>query len=69
MFLILCYNDACSISSFVFHIVVLNSISVCYIFCDELFAIIKKGEIVGQLALLMCSNIAFVLMITNISYM
>ena len=54
-------NDTCSIMSFV------NSIPYFIIFFDEVFAIIKNGEIVGQLALLMCSNIALVLMITNIS--
>ena len=44
----------------------LNSIPYFIIFFDEVFAIIKKGEIVGQLAFLMFS-IALVLMITNIS--
>ena len=54
-------NATCAIMSFV------NSIPYFIIFFDEVFAIIKKGEIVGQLALLMCSNITLILMITNIS--
>ena len=39
--------------------------SVHFIDFVEVFAIIKKGEIVGQLASLMCSIIDLVLMITN----